>query len=1208
MPNSRVVQSVEMGGYCLINYTNMSKKKKTDLFRFVTLRSPQIISQAREDLGFIYHPDEAGSFFLAGITGAMSLEAARIHLSDQADLYNPETSAQDIKEIDANMWDFSLWLMQNRNAITRPVLDTESLPSIPPMAIQRKIWDELYYDVVTRTNPNIREACLQLIVAINFLEKYEDYSDTGVTDEDIIASEAKDLVRLATGKVILHQAASTAKTTPTEAGYSSYYYNKVLARRHEGKVAEMEVTRLKSIKDEILDLELTHRVQKETSLKSAYAAHRASNKSKVDTFKSTNPDLFTASEELTERSELLRSDPANTPDLISEETKSYAKFKPSGESVIPEDLLDEFTFEFDDPFSTNFMAGRLSKTAEAFVNTNRFETSDVKLAVSTLDRKIKSLKKVSRKSVKRRPLEFLINGISAKAPESRDNDCSVSLNATELPDGSPAHTLYLTIDTSYNRAMINTINFDFTVDGDTYTAVEAKLISNNEDILFIELFADNAIENIDDGVPFTLSGTFELNNGRDFSLTLAGNTNNEVTCGRAKYLDAGAASPDLHYGINKIGVADYRRVEQELCCYVPGEVSNIENIMAREYKEKSVRKLKRFESGSESTSSQEAENESESTSTDRFEMATEVANVLNKEKNTSLGFNASAHGEPSKAYGFNVGATADISFGQSTSKSDSESKNFAQDITRRALERITQKVSTKRTSKMIQEFEERSNHGFDNRQGDKHVTGVYRWVDKIYKNRIVNYGKRLIYEFMIPEPSKFYKEAIVIKAEEESTNKFAEKGETGIEGIIPKPFHPSTYEINDATSITRSNYQSLTALYGINVDAPKDQFVKVVGLVSETFGTGDGPKSLVNKDLRVPQDYLCVRLESDINYRFKSKDQTYGSIAVNVAGEVRTKNFGDDKGAAAMSIVKDVNYLEGTVPITVIAKKCTVVSVSAEANCELKRSIYEQWQQDVYGAILNEYENQLKQYNDAMRAAAEEEEKRKAQLEANKPVDQVLKTHPKFNAEIVKTELKRLCIEMLLAPFGHIQGRSFYGKGTEDVPQLSLGEDLDAYSAQVKFFEQAFDWDIMAQKFYPYYWAKKSDWKALFQAQDGLDYIFQAFLQSGMSRVMIPVREGFEDAVTYYMETGDIWNGSGMVINTSDKLYMSIVDEVTATEGVVEGSEWETIVPSALNVLQGKSVLLDEGGLPCCESHGLDPEDQTFLEDATVLNHTEPEA
>src|SRR5690606_27996611 len=133
----------------------------------------------------------------------------------------------------------------------------------------------------------------------------------------------------------------------------------------------------------------------------------------------------------------------------------------------------------------------------------------------------------------------------------------------------------------------------------------------------------------------------------------------------------------------------------------------------------------------------------DSTATTRNEMNTEVAAVIDEEKSQNFGFNASVSGEPNNMIKTQAGVTGDFSMGKSSSDSNTLSRTFAEDITKRALERITQKISSKRSSKLMKEFEEKSSHGFDNRAGDKHVTGVYRWIDKVYKNRIVNYGKRL---------------------------------------------------------------------------------------------------------------------------------------------------------------------------------------------------------------------------------------------------------------------------------------------------------------------------------------------------------------------------------------------------------------------------------------------------------------------------------
>jgi hypothetical protein len=141
----------------------------------------------------------------------------------------------------------------------------------------------------------------------------------------------------------------------------------------------------------------------------------------------------------------------------------------------------------------------------------------------------------------------------------------------------------------------------------------------------------------------------------------------------------------------------------------------------------------------------------------------------------------------------------------------------------------------------------------------------------------------------------------------------------------------------------------------------------------------------------------------------------------------------------------------------------------------------------------------------------------------------------------------------------------------------------------------------MSKFFYPYYWADKCDWRDLFQATDGNDYFFQQFLQSGMGRVVLPVREGFEDAVTFFMETGKIWSGTGLVVDTDDDLYVSIVDEMTQVQGVVEGEEWETIVPSTLTIVQSLSAKLSEGGLPCCESDESALSELNIESDSTTL-------
>jgi hypothetical protein len=154
--------------------------------------------------------------------------------------------------------------------------------------------------------------------------------------------------------------------------------------------------------------------------------------------------------------------------------------------------------------------------------------------------------------------------------------------------------------------------------------------------------------------------------------------------------------------------------------------------------------------------------------------------------------------------------------------------------------------------------------------------------------------------------------------------------------------------------------------------------------------------------------------------------------------------------------------------------------------------------------------------------------------------------------------------------------------------EVNVTKALDDYSAFVKFLEQAFEWNIMSYYFYPFYWGNRTDWPMLYQ-YDNNDPVFRSFMQSGMARVVVTVRPGFEDAVRFYMQTGLIWNG-GEVPVIDDPLHLSIIDELKAPEGKPEGKAWATRIPTSLTILQADSIGLKvEKALPCnCDDVTID--------------------
>lgn len=632
-------------------------------------------------------------------------------------------------------------------------------------------------------------------------------------------------------------------------------------------------------------------------------------------------------------------------------------------------------------------------------------------------------------------------------------------------------------------------------------------------------------------------------------------------------------------GVQNLGVADFRRVEQEVCCYVPGEVSHVENVMAKEYKERSTRNFVRTEDTLEVSRETEIENLSDVTTSTRNVLTTEVANVIDEEKSSNYGGSLGVSAEYLGAQ-INVNAYADFSNSNSSSTSNTVAQEYAEEVTNRALERIVQRTSERRTSKIIKEFEEQNKHGFDNRKGSSHVTGVYRWLDIIYKNHLVNYGKRLMVEFMVPEPAKFYKMVRKMSTTMQSSG-------SG-EGNAPEaPKQLSDFGISKPADITDLNLANAAAFYGVTID-PLPDATKTLTKSLSPLSPVDHNRNINSQSLApivVPAEYEADTIVGSYTYEYRANswtspqlafcDFTFGGIIVSSGG-----NYSGDKETKTVTVNKNFNpNLAGSIPVSVAYSGCFGFYGAVNIHCVLKQSVIVDWQTDAYNSLLDAYNKMLDEYNQTISDLSSDdpisEEERQSQ--ENSPV---------MNRIIEQRELKRICIEMLLKPYCNQLGRDntteLNACDVYQIPQVNQNTAFSEYAKLVKFFEQAVDWQLMSYLFYPYYWADKCDWAELMKTESD-DFVFQAFLQSGMGRVVVPIRTQYVEAFAYYLKTGDIWTGNNLVPGSDNDFYLSIAEELQEVEGVVE-SIWETRVPTTLAIIQGKSAFLEEEGLPCCES------------------------
>jgi hypothetical protein len=568
-------------------------------------------------------------------------------------------------------------------------------------------------------------------------------------------------------------------------------------------------------------------------------------------------------------------------------------------------------------------------------------------------------------------------------------------------------------------------------------------------------------------------------------------------------------------GVQNLGIADFRRVEQEVCCYLPGEVSHIENIMAKEYKERSTRNFIRTENTIETSRETEAENISDVTTATRNEMSSEVAQVLEAEKSANYGGSLGVSGVTPSSIKIDVNAYADFATSSSSSYANTAAKTYAEEVTKRALERIVQKTSEKRTSKVIKEFEENNKHGFDNRLGDKHITGVYRWVDIIYTNRLINYGKRLMVELMVPEPAEFYKRILRYK-----------HTDSGSESSTFEPPKPPTklgsFGIYKASDITPSNAFEAASYYGVQITPlPPNQTALTRDL--SPLAPVSHNRNITTQSLaamNIPSDYELDTVVGSYTYEFRagsaiSSQQAFCDFTFGNYSALSGGNYSGTKQSKKVNVNADIiPNLSGSVPISVAYSGCHGLYGAVVFNCILKASVTKDWQNDSYNKLLAGYNAKLDAHN------------QEAQDSTTAQEEEVRASNPAMNRIIEQRELKRICIEMLIKPYCWVQGK----ENTVDlnpcdniyqIPQVAQTAAFSEYAAMVKFFEQAIDWQIMSYLFYPYYWAGKCDWGDLMKSESD-DMIFQAFLQSGMARVVIPIRQQFTEAFAYYLETGEI--------------------------------------------------------------------------------------
>lgn len=580
--------------------------------------------------------------------------------------------------------------------------------------------------------------------------------------------------------------------------------------------------------------------------------------------------------------------------------------------------------------------------------------------------------------------------------------------------------------------------------------------------------------------------------------------------------------PDCDFNV---GIGDLLIVRQNLKAYELGEFAHVENVMQGEFREREHRRLSLREEITTEEVERETETERDLQSTERFEMQNEASKTVESQFEFEAGLQISG------SYGPSVSFSANMSTGFSTSTSETQRKavSYSREVTDKTSERIRERVREEQRRRVLEQVEEINIHRLQNTEDPQgHIRGIYRWLNKIYDAQVFNYGQRMMYEFVLPEPAAFFLYATVTNPPQDME--------------LEKPEPPMYYGSPlKPENLSRTNYQAYLAQYDVtSAKAPPPSFTHVA-----FYEKQEGKEeSHYERGLKIgmPDGYEATGASTWYWYVFGDDDHNF-RVAIGSADASGGVSFGTPR--------------RGEVSVGVHAFKMKAFVVTGDIYCRLTTDGFAKWQHETFESIIEAYLDKKAVYEDKL-----------AQQEVQEGV-KILGRNPLENRRIESDELRKLAI-MTLMGNSYLDIDSFYGTA-EPIMNLSAACENGKL---IRFFENAFEWRNMTYVHYPYFWGRHARWINALHLTDP-DPDFAAFLRAGASRVQVPVRPGFESAVAYYCQTGIIWEG-GDVPLIDDDLYVPIVEEISENlgqldEGVPypEDSEpWEVTVPTSLVVVQ----------------------------------------
>lgn len=606
-------------------------------------------------------------------------------------------------------------------------------------------------------------------------------------------------------------------------------------------------------------------------------------------------------------------------------------------------------------------------------------------------------------------------------------------------------------------------------------------------------------------------------------------------------------------GVVLLGWGEHDVVRYGLPRYLMSDVLHIETALEGEGKTRTHRRAKTTEETFLREEETVEEEERDLRTTNAFELQSTSQQVIEERSSQEFDVGVSA--------GYPPYVQIDVGYGQSKENSESKSMQTASRIAREATSEATTRMKRQlrevTTRRILTEVEETNVHEIDNTDGDEHIVGVYRGVVRESEARVFNTGRAMLLQFFVPQPAALYLKSVTDAPPEGTT--------------IPKPVPPHYSDTPlRPEHISINNYQAYAAAFelsGMPLPPPKYEY-RVVGTSREAGSLPQEDAEGHHEEHPPEPTYFETLPDMDVPAEGYVLEDGVISFAPLGAGShtsavtvtspyfsLRYDNPSHDRSALFSEIDENQPLDYGNYPLKIQVKSRFPegFNVAVGARYYRTKEALAGWQQEVYDLIMNAYRSRKSEYEDQLRAASVAQG------------IQISGHDRQESLRIIEQELKRGAITLL-------RKKAFNEDAIEEIlgiPDISFA-DLAEFEQEVQFFEQMCEWHHMAYVFRPYYWTAREEWTKLMNLTDA-DPLFTNFLGAGGAHVIVPIREGWNEDVLAFLDSGTVFAG-GPVESVSDPRFVDIAQELREQQGGLELGEpsesWIVREPTDLVTLQ----------------------------------------